>query len=478
MKMRAFLFFALSIIAFVISGKFFSSYRAFAHPNPFVHTVERRSFPVNVHAVGELEALQSTVISSPIRGDMGKIIALVKDGASVKKNDVLVRMDPTPFEEKIEEIKGKLQQQEILVEACEQALEQEISSTEHEQKMADFDLEQAAMDYNKIIHGDGPMEISRLKSIMNKAKSKLEEMIGYVDDLLFLEEQGYVNENERRQAEKKVEEERENYESARDQYESFIQHAYPIQVKKAEASLERAKLKKEETLKNCGFKIGKAYAQVDHAKREYEECKNQLHHAKWELSLTEIVAPSDGMVVLREEYRAGQRRKPIVGDVLIKNQPLLDLPDLRSMAVKTKVREVDLHKIGMNKAVTIEVDAYPDLLFTGKVQWVGVLAQTDFAKANEEKFFEVKVLIDEPNEQLRPGMTARIVIHADYVDEGMTIPIHAVFFHNKHPFCYVDEGKKIKSRPITMGATNEQWASVNEGLALGERVYTSLPKGK
>ena len=53
-------------------------------------SVEKRDFAVLVKAAGELDALRSTVISSQVKGDRGKIIYIVEDGKKVDANDVLV----------------------------------------------------------------------------------------------------------------------------------------------------------------------------------------------------------------------------------------------------------------------------------------------------------------------------------------------------------------------------------------------------
>ncbi len=132
-----------------------------------------------------------------------------------------------------------------------------------------------------------------------------------------------------------------------------------MQVKKAETSLKRAQMNKEETVKSGVYKVAKSVALVEQSDQVLADSWMQLHQAENELIQTEIIAPASGMVVHREDFRSGQRRKPRVGDILVKNQPLLDLPDLSSMVVKTHVREVDLFKVAVGKKATIEVDALP-----------------------------------------------------------------------------------------------------------------------
>ena len=57
--------------------------------------------------MGVLEAENSLVVFSSIRGDQGKIIDLVSDGKHVEKDEVLIKLDPTPFEQKLFEIEGQ-----------------------------------------------------------------------------------------------------------------------------------------------------------------------------------------------------------------------------------------------------------------------------------------------------------------------------------------------------------------------------------
>jgi HlyD family secretion protein len=137
---------------------------------------------------------------------------------TVEPGQVLVKMDPTPFEEKIEKIKIQLKEQEACVAACTQALKWENSQAEHENRLAIYEIETAQLELNKMIYGEGPQEISRLKSAMQKAWLKFDEIQAYSNDLIELETQGFLNPSEVKQAQKRLGEEKEAYEMAKLQY--------------------------------------------------------------------------------------------------------------------------------------------------------------------------------------------------------------------------------------------------------------------
>lgn len=434
-----------------------------------------RSYPIEIHTVGELEAAQSTSVASLIRSDLGKIIYLIADGTSVKINDKLVAMDSTPFEECIEEIKGKINEQKMKIKMFKQAVEWETNQVDHEENAAKIEITAAELELNKIIDADGPVEQAKLKNNMEKAYALYDELKNYVDDLLELESAGFLNPIEIRQSQKKLAEEEENYLLSKMQYDNFVNHTHPIQIKKATITLKRYKNKYEETVKSGAFKIAKATAQSEHSKQELSDLQHQLKQTEYQMSLTEIKAPTQGMVVLKEDFRNGQKRKPRIGDTVMKNQTILDLPDLEQMLVKTKVREIDLYKIKIGTCATIEVDAYPELKFKGSVISIGVLAFSDYMKASDEKYFSVVLQLDSSNAQLRPGMTARVCCHANKVENQVSIPVQAVFEIENKPVCFIKKDHSIIVNPIEIGLSNDRWVEIRSGLKENEEVLLSMP---
>lgn len=440
----------------------------------FFHEVSLRSFSVEVSALGELEAATSQMISSRLKGDQAKVIHLVADGTTVKTGDVLVRIDPAPFESRVAELKGKIYEQSAYLQILQQTIEWETHQAHGENQSADYELACALLEQEKVKNGDGPLEVLRVEAALQKARVSLDELQGFTDDLSLLDQEGFLNEAEKKMAFKKLAEAQEAYDGALAQRNSYVEHVYPMLLKKGEASVKRAAIKKDETLKNGEFRIGKAVATFQQAQTVLKELQNQLKDAETELALTEIKAPGAGMVVLREDYRNGQKRKCRVGDILVRNQPVIDLPDLKQMIVRTKVREIDLHKIALEKWALIEVDAYPQLALIGKVASIGVLALSDPGKAGDEKYFEVKVAINGYNAHLRPGMSAKVFIQGGKVKQKPAIPLHAVYLEEKKAHAYVWNRSKIEKRPIEIGLCNHEWAEVLCGLRPKDQVLLSI----
>lgn len=465
----------LLIVSFGLVGALLRSTPSRHHHPVLIADVSSRSFDVQITAIGGLEASRSHIIASSIRGDLGKLIYLISEGSRVNNGDILMKLDPTPFEEAIMTLQEKVRAKESSLDTLKKSLEWEHHQIQHELRAADIEVELAELELDRTVHGDGPQEIAKLNAAVQKARAKLEELEGYMQDLHLLEQQGFLNPSEIKQAQRKLDEEKEAYESAKSQHDSYVLYVHPMHVKKAETALKKAINKKEETIQAGEYRLAKEASQLSLAQHELNDLKNNLNNSKNELKMTEIRAPTPGMVVHREEYRGGQKRKPRIGDVLIKNQPLIDLPDLDSMVVKTRVREVELCKIQVGSPVTVKVDAYPNLLLSGHVASIGVLALTDLMHMGEEKYFEVMVALDAGDQHLRPGMTARLVIHAAHVSDAVTVPIHAIFEYAKQPYSYVVEQGSFVVAPVTVGHCNEEWAEITSGLQAGQQVSLTYP---
>ena len=392
-------------------------------PERHLATVRKGSFEIQLQTVGVLDAARAYQAISALRGDRGKIIQIVEDGAKVEKGDVILRFDPTPFEADILRLSGELKSREAVVEYAQQNLEVEKSQADKVLNHAQFDL--------------------------TTAKQEHARYLAYVADLEALEKKVHDMRSEIAQAQRKAEQ-------------------ILTQLQKAESDL--ARLQKEVV-----FKVAQAMAELNKANSEVATIRTALAQSRDELDKTTVHAPLGGFVVLNEIFQGNVRRKPRAGDTIWQGQATLYLPDLSSIIVKTQLREEDLQKIRTGLAATVRVDAYPDARFEGEVGSVGVLAIDSAGAAMVGKHFQYTVSLKGSDPRLRPGMTARVFIVADSARDVLTVPLAALFNESEGKTCYVYDGQKFVSRVVRVGRTNEDMAEILEGLREGEKVALVRP---
>ncbi len=437
-----------------------------------------QSFEINVNTVGTLDAARSHMVSSTIKGDKGKIIFIIEDGARVEKGDILVGLDPTPFEEDVLRLTGELRTREAGIEGDKQSVEWEKSQVERQIKTAEFNLRVTRLDLKKLEKGEGPLQLAQFKGEMETAKEEYVRRLSYIKDLEDLSEKGYSNPTEIALAKGKASGAGDTYNIAREKYLTYRDYVLPSLIETAKANLQQCEMLLEQTKKQGMFKVAEAVAGLQKAKSEFENAKNILKQAQRELEKTVIHAPFSGIAILYESFRENQKRKPRVGDTVWQNQPLLYLPDISSMIVKTQVREVDLHKISIAQKAVVQIDAYPDAFFEGEVLSIGSLATKRFEGGKGEKYFQLVISLTGEDTRLRPGMTARICIKSDHVKDALTVPVQGVFYEDRRRYCYVYRGQSFKKVEVTLGKQNEDLAEILSGLRKGDRVSLVRPSSE
>jgi len=458
-------------------GTWFEASQASFPPESHLVSVVPRSFDIRVSMVGVLDAANSHVVTSSVSGDKGKLIYLVEDGARVAQGDVLIKLDPSGFEEKAQRLTGEVQGLEAAVDAAEQVLEWEKTQVEREIRTGEFNIRVAELDYQKLVKGDAPIQLNQLKAEQEKVSEEHRRYQAFVDDIAKLSSQGYSNPTEAILAKQKLADLEEKLAVSKENFRMYREHVYPSLKEMAQAKVEKAKMEQEQIRNGGVYKIAKASFKLKELKGKLSARRSALSKARKAIKNTVIHAPFAGIAVHHEAFRDGQKRKPRIGDQVWQNQPLLYLPDISAMVVKTQVREIDLHKINMGQPCHIKVDAYPDTAFEGEVAFIGVMAARGATGGQGEKYFQLVVAVAGSNQRLRPGMTARVSIRAHHVENRLAVPIQAVFSEGNDLYCYkyIGPEKGFVVQPVTCGKQNEAWVEIVTGLAHNDRISLVKP---
>lgn len=443
-----------------------------------VVVASQQSFVLAVHLVGELAAFHSTTLTSALRGDRGKLIELIIDGSTVQAGDILATLDPTPFEDRIEELKVKIDEQQANIQMLHQALDWEQGQVDSERRTAQLDYAVAELDLQKVIHGDGPLEEYRLRAAKETAHTEYCRLLSYLERIESLVSEHFFNATELELARSKVQESKRALHTAESQYDSYATYVQPMRLQAAQAHLERVRLRLDEVCRHASYRIEKARSAIEQAQYGLTNLQQQLQRAERDLEATRFRAPSSGIVVYKEGFFQGERRKPRLGDMLVQNQPLFEIPDLSVMIVKTRVRESELHKIALKQACIVRIDAVPELALEGSVIQLGVLALRDQASFNGEKWFELTCKIHERDPRLRPGMTARVQVLTQEVKDELCLPVHALFLRSYQTICFVDREGQVVRQPVTVGAISDFYAVIKSGLNAGDRCLVIPPEGE
>ena len=143
-------------------------------------------------------------------------------------------------------------------------------------------------------------------------------------------------------------------------------------------------------------------------------------------------APFDGLVT-NVPVREGET--VVLGIQNAEGSTLMTLADMSVITAEVKVDETDIVNVRMNQPAEVTVDALPGRIFKGHVTEVGdqaLLRTTGIATSQsttgteEAKDFKVVVTLDEPSDDLRPGLSATAKIRTASEANVLSIPIQAL----------------------------------------------------
>lgn len=173
-----------------------------------------------------------------------------------------------------------------------------------------------------------------------------------------------------------------------------------------------------------------------------------------------ITAPIDG-VVTKIEKKPGEQISS--SEVMVK----LLSPHYE---VNVDVSETDIPKITVGDAVVITLDAYgSDTKFSGQVSSIDPGA----TEIQDVVYYQVKIRLDDSEKEMKPGMTANVVIGTDDRVGTLYVPFRAVRVKDGERFVEVLENGTKKEQPVTLGLRADNGlVEITEGLSEGADVIT------
>ncbi len=241
---------------------------------------------------------------------------------------------------------------------------------------------------------------------------------------------------------------------------------YQLNMKKAEVDLAQAREKINSQKIIDKATLMKAQLAVRQAEMELREAKQALE------SLT-LRAPIDGLVVYKEIWKGGSRGKVQIGDSPWPGMPVIGIPDLSKMMVKVTVNEVDISKIEKGQNAVITVDALEGKSYYGTLSRVATLARRE--ESTNRKVFDVEVVIDSTDGELRPGMTCDCTIITGRIPDALSVPLQAVFQKEGKTVVFTMGARSPKMQEVTVGPKSSNYIVIEDGLDQGDRVCLRDP---
>ncbi len=261
-----------------------------------------------------------------------------------------------------------------------------------------------------------------------------------------------------------------------------------------------------------------AVAQRDSARRRIEQYQANLTRASDVLQKHYSVSPIDGMVT-NLPVRVGETVVPG-----IQNSPaslIMTIADMSLITAEVKVDETDIVNVKLDQIADVTIDAIPNKTFKGKVIEIGntallrssgLAASQSMISSQEAKDFKVVIALNNPPDEIRPGLSCTAKITTATRERALTIPIQALTIRTAEDLepkkksgsstasaqaaakvdgltpppagkkkeeiqgVFVIANKKAQFRRVSTGITGASDIEVLDGLKEGEEIITGSYK--
>ena len=236
-------------------------------------------------------------------------------------------------------------------------------------------------------------------------------------------------------------------------------------------------------------------ALVESAKHAVDQAEASLNDAKSALEKTTIYAPMAGRVT-RLAVEQGENAVP--GTFNKDAATLLTISDMSVLETRVKVDETDVARIKVGDSGQVQIDAFPDTTFVGRVTKISnsSVKATGTSTTDQAVDYEVTVQLLNPPPDTRPDFSATAKIVTDKRSGVLSVPIIALTVRENQALQQGDtavglgrarpakeigkkdvEGvfvvgtdNKVTFRPVKVGIAGEKHFEIISGLKEGEKI--------
>lgn len=362
--------------------------------------VERGNLRNTVTATGTLQAVTTVQVGSQASGT---ISALYADFNSlVKKGQVVAQLDPAVAKAQVDQSRAALQQAQASLQLARAGVANSRAGVSDSQARA-----LAA----KSTVQNSQAGVSSSQANLAVLKAQQDDALSFLKQQESLVKSGVVAQRE--------------YDVALTAYKTA-----EARYNQAAAQLNQARFS-EQSAAGAGIaqslaqvqqsqaQVQQSQAQVQQAEAQVQQAQAALRLAEVNLTHTTIISPIDGIVVSRT-VDVGQT----VAASLSAPTLFTIANDLKQMQVIANIDQADIGLVEQAKSVKFSVDAFPGKDFDGKIQ------EMRLNPTNVQNVVTYNVVIDvsNPEQKLKPGMTANLTVTIDERNNVLKVPNSALRF--------------------------------------------------
>ena len=362
--------------------------------------VERGNLRNTVTATGTLQAVTTVQVGSQASGTISALLA--DYNSVVKKGQVIAQLDPAVSKAQVDQARANLQQA--------QASLQQARATVSNSRAGVSDAKARAQAAASTAQNN-QAGTAGARANLAVLKAQQDDALSYLKQQESLVQNGVIAQRDLDVAQTAFQTAKAKYDQGAAQLNQAIlseQMAAGSGIAQSQAQVQQSQAGVEQ-----------AEAAVQAAEAQVQQAQAALQLAEVNLAHTTITSPIDGIVVSRD-VSVGQT----VAASLSAPTLFTIANDLTKMQVIANIDQADIGLVENAKSVKFSVDAFPDKDFDGKIEQMRLNPQN----VQNVVTYNVVIDVDNPEQKLKPGMTANLTITIDERNNVLKVPNAALRF--------------------------------------------------
>jgi HlyD family secretion protein len=362
--------------------------------------VERGNLRNSVTATGTLQAVTTVQVGSQASGTISALF--VDFNSTVKKGQVIAQLDPATVQAQVSQARANLEQARAGLEQARAGVTQARAGL--------ADARAKGMAASSTAQGQRA-GVSSAEANVAVLKAQLDDARSLLNQQTSLASSGIISQRERETAVT-------NYRTAEARYNQAaaqLNQAVLSERSAAGAGIAQSQAQVEQSQ----AQVIQAQAQVQNAEAQVSQARAALQLAELNMGHTTIRSPIDGVVVSRD-VDVGQT----VAASLSAPTLFTIAQNLTEMQVIANIDQADIGLVERAKGVKFDVDAFPGDEFEGTIQQIRLNPQS----AQNVVTYNVVIGVANPEQKLKPGMTANLTVTIDERKDVLKVPNAALRF--------------------------------------------------
>ncbi len=369
-------------------------------PTYMTAKVERGNLRNTVTATGALQAVTTVQVGSQASGTISALY--VDFNSVVKKGQVIAQLDPSVLKAQVDQSRANLQQARAGLQQAKAAVANSRAGV--------TDAQAKAVAARSTVQ-NSQAGVSASQANLAVLKAQQDDALSLLRQQEALVKSGVI-------AQRELDIAKTSYVTAQARYDQAV--AQLNQAKLSEQSAASSGVAQSQAqIQQSQAQVQQSEAQVQQAVAQVQQAEAALKLTEANLSHTTITSPIDGVVVSRD-VNVGQT----VAASLSAPTLFTIANDLTQMQIIANIDQADIGLVEQAKSVRFSVDAFPGKDFDGKIQQMRLNPQ------NVQNVVTYNVVIDvnNPEQKLKPGMTANLIITIDERNNVLKVPNAALRF--------------------------------------------------